>query len=105
MPLPQWTEATRVAWQSVIYSYHPDFAFPRKALQVLGPGAFPLTEEVYFDLEDTTWVRQLWTDGEEVKMLLALKGHWDLNEIRVVKMPALERTQPSVPQASIRRFD
>ncbi|MBS1251039.1 MAG: hypothetical protein MAG451_00068 [Anaerolineales bacterium] len=93
-PLPAWEEATRVAWQSLIVSHNPDFAFPEKALQVLGPAAFALSDEARFDVGGTTWVRQLWSDGVEVKMLLTIEGQWGMDDIRVVPAPPITRGLP-----------
>lgn len=86
-PAPSWEEAAQVAWQSLIVSHNPDFALPRKAVQVLGPAAFALSDEAYFELGGATWVRQLWSDGIEVRMLLTMEGQWGLDDIRVVEAP------------------
>lgn len=83
-----WREAARVAWQSLIVGHNPEFAFPQKARRVLGPQAFALSDELYFELAGTTWVRQLWTDGERVKMLLTEAGRWEMDQIRVVPFSA-----------------
>ncbi len=93
-PLPQWEEATRVAWQSLIVSHNPDFAFPHKAAQVLGLDAFALSDETRFELDGITWVKQLWSDGTEIKMLLTMEGQWGLDEIRVVPAPPIARGLP-----------
>lgn len=81
---PPWDEATQEAWQSVIVSHDPRFAFPKKAKAVLGSSAFALSGETYFELGGTTWVSQLWSDGQQVTMLLTIQGQWKPDQIKVV---------------------
>jgi len=50
----------------------------------LGPKAFALSGETYFGLGGTAWVRQLWSDGQQVKMLLTIQGQWGPDQIKVV---------------------
>jgi hypothetical protein len=54
---------------------------------VLGAGAFALSDEKYFEEGGTTWVRQLWSDGEQIKMLLTQEGNWGQDEIQVAPAP------------------
>ena len=83
-----------MAWQSLIVSHNPDFAFPQKAREVLGAGAIALSEEATFEVRGTKWQHQLWSDGVEVKLLLTIHGQWDPADIQVVELPAVERTEP-----------
>ena len=71
-------------------SHNPVFAFPLKAIQELGQEAFALSKEARFEIGNTTWVRQLWSDGEQVKMLVTKEGEWDSDDIKVVEHPSLQ---------------
>ncbi|MSP12798.1 MAG: hypothetical protein EXR62_07555 [Chloroflexi bacterium] len=78
-----WQTAFSLAWQSVKVAHIPDFDLPKKAKQVLGPHAFALSDEKYFEVGTASFVHQLWSDGAVVKMLVAEKPHFELDQIRV----------------------
>jgi hypothetical protein len=82
-----WSRAGEAAWAQVAVSTNPDVAFPRKAREVLGTGAFALSDEQHAAIDDHAWAWQLWSDGNKVVILMAQEGHWDLAEIRVVPHP------------------
>ncbi len=79
-----WQAAAARAWQIAAVPSNPDFAFPKKAWQVLGVNAIALSEEQRMHANGYVWAWQLWTDGKKTVVLMTQDGHWEMDEIRAI---------------------
>ncbi len=72
------------AWQIAAVPMPPDFAFPKKARQMLGAHALALNDEQRMYANGLMWAWQLWTNGAQTVVLITQDGKWGMDEIRAV---------------------